>query len=338
MKKVERFEVRGSRFAEGSHGFLRAVFVLVAVALTANRAPLTGASAGGAFLKIDHSARSYALGQSGVVVGQGAEAMGSNPANLMELPRKMEVLTAYSNVTDGVSYAHIAGAINRSTKRDMMVDALGFSYTRLAVSGIEGRDGAGRKTADFGSSDSQMSMSLSGNAGKVKVGLTGKIVQSKIGEIKANTAIAGDAGVSYGFKAFGKEMLAGASVNNFGQRVGYVSQKDSLPTTMNLGVNANAGPLNLMGGVSQQMKGGTNLNFGMEFTMGSVSLRAGMNALGGTSGNKSGGSSGLFEGLSSGIGLKLGMARVDYAVGQQSQDLGINQRLTLTLQFGRKAN
>ena len=62
-------------------------------------------------------------------------------------------------------------------------------------------------------------------------------------------------------------------------------------------------------------------------------------ALGGVSGNKSsGGASSLFEGLSSGIGLRLGMARIDYAVGQQSADLGISQRLSLTLQFGKKAN
>jgi len=63
-----------------------------------------------------------------------------------------------------------------------------------------------------------------------------------------------------------------------------------------------------------------------------------VNALGGTKGNKTTGSAGIFEGLSSGIGLNLGNARVDYAVGQNSADLGISHRMSLTLQFGRKAN
>ena len=68
-----------------------------------------------------------------------------------------------------------------------------------------------------------------------------------------------------------------------------------------------------------------------------VSLRAGMNALGGGKRNEnSGGAAGIMEGLSSGLGLKIGNVRLDYAVGQGSADLGISHRMSLAFQFGRK--
>ena len=318
----------------------RQVIVMLLGALASFQSPLLyGQSSGGAFLKIDHSARSYAMGQSGVVSAMGAEAIGANPANLMELGRKTELMTAYSSLTDGASYGHIAGAVNRSAGSDRMVDAIGFSYTRVAVDGIEGRDGSGNKTADYGSQDSQMSLSAGGNIGKVKLGVTGKLVQSKIGEYKANTVFAGDMGLSYGFKGLGRDMKAGLSVNNLGQGQRYLNQQDPLPTAMHLGLETHAGPMNLTGGLSQQLKGeGTAMNFGMEFNMGIVSLRAGVNAFGGRKGNKSsGGVSSLFEGLSSGLGLNLGMARVDYALGQESADLGISHRMSLTFQFGKQS-
>ena len=309
------------------------------LSLTLSSSLALSASTAGAFLKIDPSARSYAMGQSGVVSALGAESMGSNPANLMDLPRKTELLTAYSSLTEGVSFGHIAGAINRSANKDLMVDALGFSYTRLGVDGIEGRDGIGNRTGDYGTADSQMSLTASGNAGRFKLGLTGKLVQSKIGNYKANTVFAGDLGLSYGFKGLGREMRGGLSLNNVGQGMRYLNQKDPLPTAIHAGLTTQAGPMNLTGGLTQELKGeGTSVNFGMEFNLGVVSLRAGVNALGGVSGNKASGAAGIFEGLSSGLGLKLGMARVDYALGQSSADLGISHRASLTFQFGKQAN
>jgi hypothetical protein len=304
--------------------------------LSWNASVFAEATSAGAFLKIDPSARSYATGQSGVVSALGAESIGVNPANMMDMSRKMELLTSYTSMTDGVSYGHLAGSINRSTKKDLMVDAIGFSYTRLSVSGLEGRDSSGNRTSDFGTADSQMSMSLAGDLGKFRLGITGKIVQSKIAAYKANNAMAMDLGLGYGFKAFGKSMDMGASVSNLGQKMKYIEQQDSLPTTFNLGLATNFGPLRLMGGLHQQMKGGTTMNLGAEFNLSVISLRAGMNA-GGVSGNKAEGTSGMFEGFSSGLGIKLGLARIDYALGQASADLGLSHRMSLTLQFGAKA-
>ncbi len=301
-------------------------------ALVLSSASLNAAVSGGSFLKIDPSARSYALGQSGAVAALGAEAMGTNPANLMNMSRKMEVMSAYSSLSEGVSYGHIAGAINRSVNKNLLVDAIGFSYTRLSVGGIDGRDSSGNKTSDFGSDDSQMSMSMSGNIGKMKVGVTGKVVQSKIGEYKANTAFAGDFGMSWGFRSLGRNITAGASLSNFGQGIKYINQKDALPTSMNLGLGTEVGPLNLLGGLKQELNGKMAMNMGLEFNAGLVSLRAGMNALGGAKGSKGG-----FDGLSSGVGFRIGNSRMDYAVGQSSSDLGISHRLSLTLQFGKKA-
>jgi hypothetical protein len=294
-------------------------------------------ASGASFLKINHSARSYALGDSGVVNAVGAEAIGANPGNLTEIGRKMEILSAYTSMTEGVSYAHIGGAINRSRKKNLMVDAIGFSYTRLSVSGLDGRDKTGAKTADFGSQDSQMSFSLGGKIGKkLSLGATGKMVQSKIGEYKANTVFAADFGASYSFKRLGKGMKAGVAINNLGQGMKYLNQKDPLPTALNLGLSANLGTMNLTGGVNQNIKTNhTQMAFGMEMNLGMVSLRVGMNATG-VKGNKTSGTPGIFEGLSTGIGLNLGRTRMDYAVGQNSADLGISHRMSLTLQFGKK--
>jgi hypothetical protein len=297
---------------------------------------------GGAFLKIDPSPRSYALGKSQSVASMGAEALAGNPANLMAMDRHYEVFSAFSSVMEGVTYGHIAGVVNRSTTRDNWVDALGFSVTRLSVGGMEGRDKSGNKTADFQSQDTVTSVSLSGNVTRrLNLGFTGKMITAEIAGYKAQMSVAGDLGMSYKFKGFGKDMILGASLNNMGQGLKFVNQSDPLPTAMNVGLGTDVGPFSLVGGMSQLINDRKlDMSAGVEYKLGVMALRAGYNGGGSSAGSavsKSESGNAMLSGLTTGVGFKVGSLKLDYALGGQNSELGMSHRVSLTMEFGRKA-
>ena len=297
------------------------------------------APSGAAVLKIDPSARSFALGKSNAITSQGAAALSANPANTLNIDQRYEVFSAFSSLMQDATYGHVAGVLNRSVTNNNWIDAMGFALTRMSVSGLEGRDSSGSKTADFKSQDTVMSFSFAGGVtDKLNVGLTGKMITAEIAGYKASASLAGDLGMSYKFKGFGRDLALGAALNNLGSGMRFISQKDPLPTAFNVGLAAAVGPFNLVGGISRLMnEGTTDASLGMEYNIGVASLRAGYS--GGSTVSSSGGdgASALMNGLTTGVGFKFSSMRLDYALGQSNADLGLSHRVALTLEFGRKA-
>ena len=84
----------------------------------------------------------------------------------------------------------------------------------------------------------------------------------------------------------------------------------------------------------------TVMSLGAETNLGPVSLRAGFRSDSGIGSSSSvgsqGGAAGIMSGFTTGMGLHFGAFRLDYALGQDVQDLGLSHRASIAFQFGRK--
>lgn len=298
------------------------------------------AESGAAFLQVSPSPRAYALGRSYGITALGAESIGANPANLGLMPRRFEVFSSYARLLDGTRYEHVAMAFDPF--QEGVIDGFGLSVTRLQTSGLQEADSAGSLTGrSFGSGD--MALAMAGSlrlSSRLRVGAAAKALQSEIAGYRSNTALAGDAGMTYTFSAGAQPISVAASLTNFGQGMRFNQDADPLPTTASLGV---AAPLGSAMGVVEvnhlvpDKK--TQAGVGMEYRLGPVSFRAGyliVDQAGdlARSGQKGGP---VMGGLSGGLGMRLGAARFDYALSQQASDYGTTQRVSLSLSWGKRA-
>ena len=203
------------------------------------------AATGASFLKVDPSPRTYALGGSNALLSLGAEALSGNPANLGIARKKFELFTSFSNLIDNEQFSHVAIALNRSTVRTHFIEAGGVSMTRLSSGGLEGRDKTGAKTgSSFGSEDRAFSFSAATLIGSdLRLGLTGKTIQSEIAGYSSKLSFAGDLGMNYQFRNFSFPLAMGLALRNFGQPVQYLAQRDPLPTALELPISVGAGHL-----------------------------------------------------------------------------------------------
>ena len=130
-------------------------------------------------------------------------------------------------------------------------------------------------------------------------------------------------------------------MNNLGQKVGFISQKDPLPAGINIGASMAFGSLTKLASLSRGIYDQTTAgSLGLETNLGPVSLRAGYRSDSGAGNRGSGvgsqgGVAGALSGFSTGMGLHIKMMRLDYALGQEAQDLEISHRASLTFQFGK---
>ncbi len=294
------------------------------------------AKSGAAFLTIDPSPRSYAMGGSNSVMAFGAQAIGANPANLGVVNRKFEAFTSFSNLVNDQTYSHFAFAINRNTTRRHMIEGLGMSVTHLSVKGGDSRDRTGAKT---GGSVSAMDRSISLTAsslvtGNLRFGATGKFIQSELAGYSSGLTMGADFGLNYDVKRDRMPLSFGLALRNIGQGIRYLNQTDSLPTSLDAGLGLGVGPGTIVAEISQQLADKkTNFALGMEFGMGPVALRAGMNSGAGQTYHRDQISS-VVQNFSSGLGLKLGSMKLDYSLSSQVGDFGLTHRAALTFQWG----
>ncbi len=309
-----------------------------ALALTAliSGIPEICAKSGAAFLKVDPSPRSFAMGGTNSVMAFGAQAIGANPANLGVVKRKFEAFTSFSNLVNDEQYSHIAFAINRNTTRPHFIEGLGLSVTHLKVTGGEARDRTGAKVGgSVGSLDRSISLTASSLVtSNLRFGMTGKFIQSELAGYSSGLTLAGDLGLNYDVKRDRMPMSFGMSLRNMGKGVRYLNQTDSLPSSIDTGVGLGIGPGTIVMELNQLLADNkTNFAVGMEFGMGPLSLRAGMNSGAGQTYSKDKFAS-VIQNFSSGIGLKLGTMKLDYALSSQVGDFGLTHRAALTFQWG----
>jgi hypothetical protein len=302
-------------------------------------APLYAQTSGAAFLTIDPSPRSYALGSVDAIASSGAQAIGQNPANLGLSAEKYETFTSYQTLLGGAQYGHIAFAVNQLGA----IDAVGLAVTHLGVSAIAGADANGNLTgSSFSTNDTAVTLGASSRiTSNLSVGADIKGVQSSVGSYSSNWAAAGDLGATLTFTHDGRPLSLALSVDNLGQGLKFVSQTDPLPAVVKA---AAAVPLGKSAMALVQLENQiydhvTQAGVGVEYAVGPVSLRGGYTyafnapsnlALGDqpSTGEKA------LGGLTAGVGLRLGPVRFDYAMSQQAVDYGATQRVSLTVAWG----
>lgn len=295
-----------------------------------------------AFLKIDPSPRSYAMGRSRVVSSLGAQAVGANPANLQKLSDKYELFTTYSSLYDDAKYVHVSGAISRSRNSNRLVDAIGIAVTNLGVGGFETRDISGAKIGSFSARDTVVALSACGST-KLGIGLgvTGKFISSRIGQYSTGMSYATDIGMEYSYRKFAFPVRMGLSLSNMGRGIKFVNNTDPLPSSIDAGVEVFIAPLTVVLKTSHLLNDkNTETSVGLEYGIGSVRLRAGYRGTGSGEGQEfASGESGtlgeIFDGFSTGIGLHLKALKLDYALGQDSADFGLTHRMSVTFQWGK---
>ena len=311
-----------------------------------NAVPAHSQTSGAAFLNVDPSPRSYALGSADSIADPGAQAMDRNPSLVGLMMTKYEVFGAYQKLISDAQYEHFAFAA-QPYSLNPYIDAIGIAVTRLDISNIPGADASGNAT---GSSFSAGNTAIAIGAStllqpNLRFGADAKGVQSQIASYKSNWALAADLGLTWTpmLSFMERPLTLALAGNNFGQGQKFLSQTDRLPAAVKIG--AAVPILNLSNAFFQVTDlvydHITSASAGMEYTYKIVSLRIGYNyqfhspsnlALedGSSFTNKA------LSGLTGGIGIHYGALTLDYAISQQAVDYGATQRVALTIAWGEK--
>lgn len=286
-------------------------------------APAQGAlNTGAAFLKLDPSARSAALGSAYTAMAGGADSMFFNPAGLAGLGRR-ELTAGHAEWLAGTKFDALAYG------QPMSWGSLGVSAMRLSVGNLDARTADRRATGSFEAADAMYAVSAAKTFAPATFGASLKYLKSEIGPYAAQT-VAVDLGVRKEMP--GRPLSLGFAVRNLGKGLKFLDQEDPLPLTFSAGASYRlAGVLGFALDVRHEPHGGqTSFSLGSEYAfLGSVALRAGYGANTLTRGSRS---SGLLGGLGAGLGLRYRSLGFDYAF-TPFGELGDVQRLSLSARF-----
>lgn len=323
---------------------MKTLILLGALSLSAIQ-PAAAAHSGAAFLSIDPSPRSYALGSTDVIASDGAQAIGQNPANIGLLTRPYEIFTSYQSLIDGSKYAHFALALNASALIPA-IDGAGLSFTHLSVSGIPGADASGNYThTSFSANDTAIAFGASAElAPGLRLGLDLKGVQSQIASTSSNWALGSDIGLHATLTHAERPLSLAFCIDNLGQGLKFGSQTDPLPTAVKLGAALPLGQASMLLAQIQNAiyDGVTRAGVGAEYGMGVAAFRAGYSYSIGTPTNlalsDSSPAARIMGGISAGVGLHWNLVRLDYAISQQAVDYGTTQRVALSIAWGGRSS
>ncbi|MBI5594905.1 MAG: PorV/PorQ family protein [Elusimicrobia bacterium] len=286
--------------------------------MTASAASLDSVAA---FLKIDPSARSAALGGAMSASAGSADSVFFNPAGLAKLARR-ELSAGHAEWLAGTRFDVLAfGAPTR-------YGSLGVSAVRLSVGSIEARATDRSRAGSFDASDAAYGVTMAKSFSGYSAGGTLKFLRSQIGPYSAQ-AVAVDLGARKELP--GRPLSIGLAVRNLGQGMKFLEQEDALPLMVSAGASYRlAGVLGLALDIRHEPHDKrTSLALGTEYAfLGALSLRAGYAA---NSGNRSP-SMGLLGGLGAGLGFRLKSFGADYSF-TPFGDLGDAQRLSLSARF-----
>lgn len=172
--------------------------------------------------------------------------------------------------------------------------------------------------------DLAVTVGLAGARGPLSFGVSGKCLSSELIETYRATAFAADVGAVY---AAGPRFRVGASVQNVGTGVKYLSETDPLPRTARVG--AAIAPFRRFSGAQFLIETPYFLNerelrpsVGIEVRISPLSLRAGYRA-----GSQP-------ERYTLGAGFLIGRMSLDYAVGLVSQ-LDSRHKISVNFHLGR---
>lgn len=280
-----------------------------------------GPNAGAAFLKLDPSARSAAMGGASAALGGSADALFFNPAGLTAL-RRREFTAGHAEWLAGTRFDALAYA------QPVGWGSLGVSALRLSAGTLEARGADRRAAGAFEAADSVYAVSAARHLEGFAVGASLKYLRSEIGPYSAQTA-AVDLGLRR--EVAGTPLGLGLAVRNLGKGLKFLDQEDPLPLTLAAGASYRlAGVFGLAAELRHEPHDRRmSVALGSEYAfLGALHLRAGY----GANTLTRGAASGPLAGLGAGLGFRLKSFGADYAF-TPFGELGDVQRLSLSARF-----
>ena len=286
---------------------------------------------GGDFLRILHSPRAVAMGESGA--GLYGDLLGALSLNQASLARTgySEAAFAYNSWLEGVTAQQAAFAQPLGGRRGVAA----VSVSMLGMPGISGYDNsgapAGRVDAGDLSAAAHYAVRLSGPWRDRRVGLFAgaalKYARQTLDSVSASAMLL-DAGLLWVADLPWGTLGAGASAQSLGGGFKFDSDSDPAPSVTRAGLSfitlAAGDPLTFSADVSKPSDSGSVLSGGVEYQLRRlVSLRAGY-----VSGSDLGG------GLRFGGGVAVKSLQFDYAVSSYGK-FGSAHRFSLSYKFGK---
>lgn len=171
-----------------------------------------------AYLGIDPSARSTAMGGASMAVGGDAFSFYHNPAGLASV-RKDELALSHVAWFEGMHGEYLAYAI---PLKGNITLTLGGSY--FSSGDMDRLDEGGRSDGSYKYSAYSVGLSLARRVGDFSIGVTGKNVYESL-DTDGSSALALDAGVSYLYRT----LTVGAAVQNAGGQMAVASESFNMP-------------------------------------------------------------------------------------------------------------
>ena len=206
---------------------------------------------------------------------------------------------------------------------------LGAARETVTTAGdIQSRNDDGTLTGSYSSYSQAVTFGIAKAISKANIGLNVKYLQSGI-ENESYKSFAVDFGMTRQLNNM--PLSLGFSVQNLGNKTGYINQKDDLPLSVSVGSLLNiAGGFGIAADIKRLVyEKETTISLGTEYTILSgispLSLRTGYMSENGLVSSKT-------KGFSFGIGLNILNTQMDYSVTPYNE-LGNTQNITLKRKF-----
>jgi hypothetical protein len=185
-------------------------------------------TSGAAFMRVRPMARPVAMGNAYTGLAQGIEALAYNPAGIVTVEKWDVGLSQIIYALDvNYSYAAVARRMNEKT-------VAAFHLTYMGSDDVS-RNATGQITGRFSNYDLAVGLSAGYQmAPEIDLGGTVRVIRSELANYPA-TAVGLDLGVKY--KPLGWPGLSvGATIQNFGTGLEYISSSSPQPLSLRLGV------------------------------------------------------------------------------------------------------
>jgi len=272
---------------------------------------------GGINLLNDPSARAMALAGAIGASADDVSAFAYNPASLSSLNRGQATLLHDSGIFGDTYNQLLIGT-------PVPKGGMGCSVAYYQGGQFDYADGVVRKDVTA-QKDLIVSLGYGRQIGSFEAGVTGKYLSSELVETYKADAYAFDFGM---VSPLTPQLRLGASLQNIGTELKYISDGDPLPRTARLSLSyllwVKKQALNLLLDAPYRMnEHRLDKSVGLETAVGPMALRMGYR-------------SGIdFGEVTAGLGLTFGQASLDYAFGMV-EDLGSKHRISVSLRFGAK--
>ncbi len=297
------------------------LFTMTSLLLLNSGAFASPGTTSGELLKIPVGARAIAMGEAYTAAADDSSSLVWNPAG-MALAQQKEASFMHSSLIESVNYEDLAFISPGEFY------SVGANMSYLGYGSIAGYDNNGASIGNQSAYAYDFSGGLATTVlNSLSLGVTGSFLRESLAGTSANT-FAANLGAIY---AFSKHFLdadyrVGATVENLGPGLKFVSESGALPRRITLGaaiMYVKQKPLNLTMDIGFPSDNSDYVSFGGEYWFKDLlALRFGY-----------AGTNNEGKGLRMGVGLKFRGLLFDYAYGGYG-DFGATQQVQMSFRFG----